>query len=103
MTTKKREYSGENNAINQLIIEVRLINPISEIIAKLKGGVFRDCDISWLDDKLQSFTLFACETLNINIPTSSLERDTMSFVMNDYCKSQYITRFTTLLNYFKTV
>lgn len=49
-----------NQVIDQFIIEASLIDPISKIVNQLNNGEFRDCDIKWLDAKLEKFTKFAC-------------------------------------------
>ena len=36
-----------NAAIDQFIIEVYLIDPITKIINQLNKGEFMDCDIKW--------------------------------------------------------
>lgn len=55
-----------NPVIDQFIIEASIIDPISKIVIQLNNGEFRDCDIKWLDAKLERFTKFACETLGIS-------------------------------------
>jgi hypothetical protein len=89
-------------AIDQFIIEATLIDPISKIVNQLNNGEFRDCDIKWLDAKLEKFTKFACETLGINgMMPSDVNREKFT-LLNDYVKNQYINRFSTLLGYFKS-
>ncbi len=92
-----------NEQINQFIIEASLVSPIAKIINQLSNGEFRDCDIKWLDAKLEKFTEFACKTLDINAITPSGVNSDKSTSLNDYVKNQYITRFTILLSYFKTI
>jgi hypothetical protein len=92
-----------NPRIDQFIIETCLINPVSKIVNQLKNGEFRDCDIKWLDNKLEKFTKFACETLGINgLMPSDVNGDKFT-LLNDYVKNQYINRFNTLLEYFKSL
>ena len=55
-----------NTAIDQFIIEVSLIDPITKIINQLNNGEFRDCDIKWLDIKLENFVVFAAKRIQIN-------------------------------------
>jgi hypothetical protein len=98
----KNLETKNNPAIDQFIIETTLIDPIAKIINQLENGEFRDCDIKWLDKKLEDFIKFAAETLGIKgIMPSSLNRESFT-TLNDYVKGQYLTRFTTLLNYFKS-
>jgi len=91
--------TSNNDTINQFIIHISLIDPIAKISNQLINDEFRDCDIKWLDSKLEGFTQLACKTLGLNI---TLPMPTEGRVMNDYVKGQYISRFNTLLNYFKT-
>jgi hypothetical protein len=91
-----------NPTIDQFIIEATLIDPISKIVNQLNNGEFRDCDIKWLDAKLEKFTKFACETLGINGMMPSDVNSEKFTLLNDYVKNQYINRFSTLLGYFKS-
>lgn len=88
-----------NPAIDNFIIEVTLIDPIQDIINKLNSGSFRDCDIKWLNGKLEKFTEIACETLGLKIDK---QPDTVNLPhFNDYVKQRFLYYFNTLLNYFK--
>lgn len=87
--------------INDFIIDTTLIQPVNNIVKGLNDGIYRDCDIKWLDGKLEAFTRLACQTLGIALPAPPpTEHFTL---LNEYVKMQYINRFTTLLNYFKTI
>jgi len=89
-----------NQVIDQFIIEVSLIAPIEKIINQLNKGEFRDCDIKWLDTKLENFIEFAAKTLGITaIKPSQVGKDRL----NDYVLNQYLEKFKTLLNYFKNL
>ena len=89
-----------NPQIDQFIIEVSLVAPISKILTQLNNGEFRDCDIKWLDDRLENFTKLACKTLDIQIP---MQPESNSFsTLNDYAVNKYLHYFNTLLEYFKT-
>ena len=90
----------KNEAINTFLIEAALIDPISDIIFKLKNKEFRDGDIRWLNGKLYRFTAVAAETLGIKFPEIELISDVS--VLNDYTTTRFIEAFTTLLNYFKS-
>lgn len=100
---KAKEYNGENEAINQFIIEMTLINPVKDTIKKLKNNEFRDCDINLLDKKLTDYTSFACKTLNINVALNNQENKRDGVVMNSYVSNIYISRFETLLKYFESI
>jgi len=101
---KKNIMKATNNpVIDQFIIEVSLINPISKIVNQLNNGEFRDCDIKWLDTKLENFTKFACETLGISALMPSQVESEKHTLLNDYVKNQYVKRFNTLLEYFKSI
>lgn len=91
-----------NQVIDQFIIESTLIDPISKIVNQLNKGEFRDCDIKWLDAKLEKFTKFACETLGITGMMPSDVNSEKYTLLNDNVKNQYISRFNTLLGYFKS-
>lgn len=92
-----------NNVIDQFIIESALISPVNKIIEKLQAGHFRDCDIKWLNTKLENFTKFACQTLGIEVSTASIFETEKETVMNKFVSDRYIKRFTTLLEYFVTI
>ncbi|MDD2446036.1 MAG: hypothetical protein PHX09_04470 [Clostridia bacterium] len=100
---KAEKYNGENNTINQFIIEMTLINPVSDIVKKLKNNEFRDCDIAYLDRKLMDYTSFACKTLNINVALNNLDNKKDGVVINNYVSNMYISRFETILKYFETI
>ena len=91
----------KNEAINTFIIETVLIDPISDIIFKLKNKEFRDCDIRWLIDELRKYTAFAAKTLSIKFPEIKLISND-GVKLNDYTTARFIEAFTTLLNYFKS-
>ena len=101
-TTTTMQATG-NNAIDQFIIETSLVSPVNKIIEKLQNGNFRDCDIKWLNTKLENFTKFACQTLQIQISTSSIFEAEKEMVMNEFVTDRFIKRFTTLLEYFVTI
>jgi hypothetical protein len=86
--------------VDQFIINTVLINPIEKILNQLEKNEFRDCDIKWLDDKMNALIMFAGETLNIKVPVM-VEKETLPFI-NGYILDYYTKRFTTLLEYFKT-
>ena len=83
--------------IDNFIIDTMLIDPIRDIITKLENNNFRDCDITWLNNKLDTFTNIALETMGkrINIPTLKYT------VLNDYVQSTFLRYFNVLLDYFK--
>ena len=81
-------------------IDTFLIEPIDDIIFKLKNKEFRDGDIRWLNDRLYKYTAFAAETLGIKFP--EIELISNDGVLNDYTTARFIKAFTTLLNYFKS-
>lgn len=89
------------NEIDSFTIEVTLIVPIQGILNKLESGNFRDCDIVWLDEKLEKYTSFACETFGMKFTAPSSVMSERSMVLNDYMKNRYIQYFTTLRDYFK--
>jgi hypothetical protein len=93
--------STNNPAINQFIINQCLIEPVSKILIGLNNREYRDCDIKWLNDKLDEFTNFACETLQIKVIMPIID-DRLN-ILNDYLINRYIEYFRTLLNYFKTL
>jgi hypothetical protein len=90
----------KNEAINTFIIETVLIDPINDIIFKLKNKEFRDCDVRWLIDELHKYAAFAAKTQRIEFPFKSISHDGVK--LNDYTTARFIKAFTTLLNYFKS-
>lgn len=92
----------KNEVIDQFIIDVVLIDPIKNIINLLKTDKLRDCDINWLDKKLDNFMKFACETLMINGLTRSDFGSKNDKILNTYTRTQYLKYFTALLNYFES-
>jgi hypothetical protein len=90
----------KNEAINTFIIKEVLIEPISDIIFKLKNKEFRDCDIRWLNNKLYGFTAFAAKIQGVEL--AEFELISNDGVLNDYTIARFIEAFTTLLNYFKS-
>ena len=91
-----------NSVIDQFIIETSLINPIEKIISQLKNGEFRDCDIKWLDSKLENFISFAAKTLGISVMLPSKIHSEKFVILNNYALVYYKDKFNTLLNYFKS-
>lgn len=91
--------NSNNETLNQFIIETVLINPIQKIVDGLKSRNFRDCDIKWLNDKMEGFIEFAAETLGVKVPVQ-VEREKFG-MLNAHSLNYYTTRFTTLLDYFK--
>ena len=89
----------QNNEIDKFIINASLIDPIAKIINQLTNKDFRDCDINWLDDKLATFTEIACKSIYIKMPPII---NNSTKILNEHTITQYIQRFTTLLNHFKS-
>lgn len=85
-------------SVDNFIFETALIAPITDIIAKLNDGQFRDCDIAWLNNKLKKYTDFALQTMGKEIEVG----EAVGGVMNEYNKKRFISYFTTLLDYFKS-
>lgn len=85
-------------AVDNFIFETVLIAPITDIIAKLNDGQFRDCDIAWLNNKLKKYTDFAIQTMGKEIVVGC----EVGGVMNDHNRNRFISYFTTILNYFKS-
>lgn len=90
-----------NPTIDQFIIEVSLINPIEKIISQLKNGEFRDCDLKWLNAKLDAFVDLTAKTLGINGVITQSESVKPAY-MNGYAVDYYSKYFKQLLDYFKT-
>lgn len=89
----------KEEVVNQFIIEVSLIDPISKIISKLNNGEFRDCDIKWLDAKLDDFVDFAAKTLGVMGILPQIESIKPKY-MNSYAVEYYGRYFNQLLEYF---
>jgi len=82
-----------------LIIQVQFIDPIEKIINGLENREYRDCDIKWLNEKLQGYTKLCMQLLGIKGLTGEAIRPDAT--MNPYVTSRYVKWFTTLLNFFK--
>lgn len=92
----------KNELINQFIIDVSLIEPVQKIINQLENGEFRNCDLKWLENKLENFVEFAAKTLNINGVISQPESVKPAY-MNEYAVKYYLKYFNQLLDYFKSI
>lgn len=90
------------NLQNELIFEITLINPIESILLKLKNKEFRDCDINWLNQKLENFTKLAIKTFEEKIVLPSHTPMETLTTLNDFNYNLYINYFNILLNYFKS-
>jgi hypothetical protein len=86
---------------NEFIISITLISPLEDIISKLNKFEFRDCDIKWLDKKLEKFTEFAAKTFGINTVMAQTESVKPTY-MNGYAYQYYLNYFTKLLTYFRS-
>lgn len=87
----------EKQIIEKFIVDTIVINPINEIIEKLKNNLFYNHDIKYLKFKLKEFTKLALELLNINLKVSLPNLN----VLNDYNTKRFISYFEILLKYFK--
>ena len=99
----KTQNSIKHDTINQFIIEMTLIDPLLDIIKKLKNSEYRDCDINYLNKKLMDYMLFACKMQNINTSINGPKGEKDGVIMNNFVKELYISRFETLLKYFETI
>jgi hypothetical protein len=88
----------KNELVNRFIIETTLIDPIKKIVAELNSDGFRDCDIKWLNDKLDGFMVLASKTLGIETQFIPVNAPT---IMNQYAKAYYLRYFNQLLAYYK--
>jgi hypothetical protein len=88
--------------IDEFVIEMVLLKPIGDIIIKLENREFMDCDISWLNNKLNNFAAFSLETMGKKVPMIYNLIDNSS-VMNRYVAERFINAFQTLLDYFKNI
>ena len=89
------------DTVNQFIINATLVDPIQKIIAQLNNGEFRDCDIKWLDNKMDKFVDFAAKTFGIHGIMPQPESVKPAY-MNEYAVNYYSNYFTKLLEYFKS-
>lgn len=94
-------YNKNSKCIDDLIYDLILIEPLKKIISSLEKGGYRDCDIKWLNEKLEKYTNFTMETLNKNIKVGKLVSD--DAVMNTRVKNRFLKCFKTILNYFESV
>ena len=91
----------KEDVVNQFIIEISLLKPVKKIIEDLEAGNFRDCDINWLDNKLENFIEFTGSTLNIKGVMSQRESVKPKYI-NSYAVEYYLKYFKQLLDYFKS-
>ena len=84
-------------AKDSLIFEVTIISPLTEIVSKLESKEFRDCDIDWLNEKLEKYTELALEVLDKKINLSRA----IGGNMNDTNYARFLNYFRTLLKFFK--
>lgn len=98
---KVTEKALQKDTVDNFIFDTVLVKPINDIINGLNNGVYRDCDIKWLNCRLYQYTQFAATTLGINFPETDLVNETA--VLNQYNTDRFIEAFKTLLNYYKKV
>lgn len=91
--------SSEEKVVDGLIIDVLIINPIEKILRGLKDHEYGERDIHYLNEKLKLYTEMACKLLDIH----NADLHDEDCVMNDYVRTRYIKRFTTLYNFFKSI
>ena len=84
-------------------ITIMLISPVEKILNQLNNKEFRDCDIRWLEDKLDLYCKIALKTFNCYLEIENLRFDENYGIMNSYTRERYIKHFSTILNYFKTL
>ena len=94
---------NNNHALPAFIMEEMLIVPINKIVNNLNNGSYRDCDIKWLDAKLEMYISIAAETLGFKniITPSDLNKETFT-ILNKHNTDYYIDKFDALLQYFKS-
>lgn len=103
LTAMKTTTEPNDAILKQFIVEVSLIDPINKIVKNLKGGNYGDCDIKWLDAKLEGFIKFAGESLGVYALMPSQVFIEPFTILNDHNTKHYLTKFETLVNYFKTI
>ena len=86
--------------LDNFVIQVFLLDPIEKIISQLKNKEFRDCDIDWLNKKLETFVELACQTLGekVTLPSQISTEDYK--ILNNYLYKKYLNYFQILLDYF---
>lgn len=92
---------SKQSVLNDFIIEIQLVAPITKIVSQLNNNEFRDCDIKWLDSKLSSFIEIAATTLSIPTATVLQSETIKPKYMGGYAIQYYSKYFKTLLDYFK--
>ena len=91
------EATNETSIYN-FIIDASFIEPTNKIINKLNNREFRNCDIKWLDDKLDKYIQFVAEKLNIKLTIKQSESVKPKY-MNTYAYEYY----NQLLIFFKII
>lgn len=91
---------NENLVIQNFILEVTVIEPISDIVEKLSNNLFRDIDIQFLNKNLQKFSELAMKNFGMN--DTILDRPENEEYLNDFVIQRFLERFKILLNFFKS-
>lgn len=94
---------SNDSVINDFILQITLIDPVTDIINKLSNGDFRDCDIKWLDKKLDNYMIFASNTLNIKGLLPQRESVKPNFINTEYAIQYYSKYFSQLLSFFNSL
>lgn len=84
--------------VSNFIVDMMILTPVKDIISKLETGNFRDCDVKWLNDRLNHFVKLSLETLGReNVIVGEITGS-----MNEYNNVKFIKYFKTILKYFVT-
>lgn len=85
----------------EFFIEMMTVYPIEKIITQLENREFRDCDIKWLNKKLNTYTGVALEIMGKEIKLG--EAVSENGIMNDNVYGTFLKYFKTLHKFFKSI
>lgn len=89
------------------LIDIKLIEPIDEILKNLKAKAYRDIDDKWLEEKLYSFIHFAADALGVSVTNPKalivMRDNTQKSIMSSNKYEHYTNYFTLLRDYFLTL
>lgn len=95
-----KDLSSGNCHIDSFIINTLVLYPIAEIINNLNIGAYRDCDIKWLDKKLETYANLACSAIGANVCAIISDENKLT-TLNQYAKDKYISYFSTIFDFFE--
>ena len=94
-----KKYSKEE--IKELLmVHFMYIKPLEDIVQTLKDNIYRDTDMEFLNGKLELYTKVAMKGIGKDY---DLPQTAIGGILNPENKDRFLTDFTILLNYFKSL